>query len=86
MSTVILQTAGAFVGSLFGPIGSAIGSALGAMAGYTIDRSLIESTRRIEGPRLNTMRPFAAEEGVAIPRVYGTVRMGGNIIWATRFE
>lgn len=86
MSTVVLQTAGAFVGSLFGPVGSAIGSALGAMAGYAIDRSLIESTRRIEGPRLNTMRPFAAEEGVAIPRVYGTVRMSGNIIWATRFE
>ena len=86
MSTVILQSAGAFIGSIFGPVGSAIGSALGAMAGYAIDRSLIESTRRIEGPRLSTMRPFLAEEGAPIARVYGTARMSGNIIWATRFE
>lgn len=86
MSTVILQTAGAFIGSIFGPVGSAIGSALGAMAGYTIDRALLEGTRRVEGPRLTTMRPFMAEEGVPIARVYGTARVGGNIIWATRFE
>lgn len=86
MSTVILQSAGAFIGSLFGPVGSAIGSALGAMAGYAIDRSLLMSTQRIEGPRLATMRPFSAEEGTPLARVYGTVRIGGNIIWATRFQ
>ena len=86
MSTVILQSAGAFIGSIFGPVGSAIGSALGAMAGYTIDRALIEGTRRVEGPRMTTMRPFTAEEGAPIARVYGTARLGGNIIWATRFE
>src|SRR5690606_28876725 len=86
MSTVILQSAGAFIGSVFGPVGSAIGSAVGAMAGYAVDRSLIESTRRIEGPRLSTMRPFTAEESAPIARVYGTARVSGNIIWATRFE
>ena len=69
MSTVILQSAGAFIGSLFGPIGSAIGSALGAMAGYAIDRSLLMSTQRIEGPRLASMRPFSAEEGAPLARV-----------------
>ena len=86
MSTVVLQSAGAFIGSLFGPVGSAIGSALGAMAGYAIDRSLLMSTQRIEGPRLAGMRPFSAEEGAPLARVYGTVRVGGDIIWATRFE
>jgi hypothetical protein len=86
MATLVLQAAGSFLGGMLGPVGSAIGSAAGAMAGYMIDRSLIEGGRRIEGPRLSTMQPFMAEEGVPIARVYGTMRVGGNIIWATRFE
>ena len=86
MATLVLQAAGAFLGGVFGPVGSAVGSAIGAMAGYALDRSLIEGTRRIEAPRLGNARPFAAEEGAPIARVYGTVRVGGNLIWATRFE
>ena len=50
----------------------------GALAGYTIDQVLINGTRRIEGPRLTGARPFTAEEGVSIPRVYGTARVGGT--------
>lgn len=86
MATIVLQAAGAFLGGALGPIGAALGSAAGAMAGYAIDRGLIESTRRIEGPRLGSMRPFQAEEGLPLARVYGTARIGGNLIWATRFE
>ena len=86
MATILLQVAGAAIGSLLGPVGSALGAAAGALAGYTIDQALINGTRRIEGPRLTGARPFTAEEGVAIPRVYGTARVGGIMIWATRFE
>jgi len=86
MATIILQAAGAFLGGIFGPIGSAIGSAAGAMAGYAIDQTLLQGHRRIEGPRLGAPRPFLAEEGQPIPRVYGTMRVGGNLIWATRFQ
>lgn len=86
MATIVLQAAGAFVGSFFGPVGSAIGSAVGSMAGYMLDRSLINSTVHHKGPRLGAMRPFGAEEGAGIPRVYGAMRMGGTVIWATRFE
>ena len=86
MATIVLQAAGAALGGLLGPVGAAIGSAAGALAGYAIDRALIDGTRRIEGPRLTGARPFTAEEGAAIPRVYGTARLGGTLIWATRFE
>jgi hypothetical protein len=86
MATVLLQVAGAFVGGLLGPVGSAIGSAAGALAGYSIDKALIDGTRRIEGPRLTGARPFSAEDGAGLPRVYGTARLGGILIWATRFE
>ena len=86
MATILLQAAGAFFGGMLGPIGSAIGTAAGALAGYVVDRALIDGTRRIEGPRLAGARPFTAEEGAPLPRVYGVARLGGTLIWATRFK
>ncbi|MGE0501447.1 MAG: glycoside hydrolase/phage tail family protein [Rhizobiaceae bacterium] len=86
MATILLQTAGAFLGGFLGPVGSAVGTAVGALAGYALDRALINGSRRIEGPRLSGFRLFGAEEGASLPRVYGTVRTGGTLIWATRFE
>jgi hypothetical protein len=86
MATILLQAAGAFLGGVLGPAGTAIGSAAGALAGYAMDRALIDSTRHVEGPRLTGARPFTAEEGASIPRIYGAARLGGTLIWATRFE
>ncbi len=86
MATILLQAAGAYLGGFLGTVGGAIGSAIGAMAGYALDRALINGTQRIEGPRLAHARPFGAEEGAPIPRLYGTARLGGTLIWATRFE
>ena len=89
MATLLLQAAGsAFGGGLGGPFGAALGQAAGSMAGAMIDRALFgagpSSTR--EGPRLTTLAGLTSTEGAAIPRVYGRVRVGGQIIWATRFE
>ncbi len=86
MAVLLLQAAGAAIGGLFGPVGAAIGTAAGAIAGYAIDKALISGTQRIEGPRLSGAQPFVAEEGAPIPRLYGTARLGGIMIWATRFE
>ena len=86
MATLLLQTAGAAIGGLFGPFGAILGRAAGALAGYAIDTALISSSQRVEGPRLTSARPITAEEGVALPRLYGTARLGGILIWATRFE
>jgi GTA TIM-barrel-like domain/Putative phage tail protein len=38
------------------------------------------------GPRLKDLDGISATEGAAIPRLYGRARMGGQVIWATRFE
>lgn len=85
MATLLFQAAGAALGSVFGPVGAIIGRAAGALAGSVVDRALIGgSTER--GPRLSTARIPGADEGTAINRVYGTVRIGGTLIWATRFE
>lgn len=86
MATIVLQAAGAFLGGAFGAAGAAIGSAAGAIAGYLADRALIEGTSRREGPRLSGMQAFSAEEGAPLARVYGTARVSGVVIWATRFQ
>lgn len=86
MATIVLQAAGAFLGGMLGPVGAVVGRAAGALAGYAIDQAIVNGTRRLEGPRLNDPRPFSAEDGAALPRLYGTMRIGGTLIWATRFE
>ncbi|WP_312794047.1 baseplate multidomain protein megatron [Tianweitania sp.] len=86
MATIVLQAAGAFLGGMLGPVGAVVGRAAGALAGYAVDQAVINGTRRLEGPRLNDPRPFTAEDGAALPRVYGSVRVNGTLIWATLFE
>jgi hypothetical protein len=43
-------------------------------------------TQKIAGQRLDTLQITASTEGAVIPRVYGRMRTGGNIIWATDFR
>jgi hypothetical protein len=86
MATIVLQAAGAALGSVFGPVGAILGRAAGALAGSMIDRSLLSSTREVNGARLSSARLAGASEGTVIPRLYGTARLGGTLIWATRFE
>lgn len=86
MATLVLQAAGAAVGALFGPFGVIAGRAIGALAGYAIDQSLFGEKRTREGARLADLDVQASREGAAIPRIYGRVRLSGQVIWATRFE
>ena len=90
MATLVLSTAGSVVGSYFGgPVGGAIGRVVGTVAGSLIDNALLngsESPRFVEGPRLKDLDGVASTEGAPIPRVYGRARVGGQLIWATRFE
>ncbi len=86
MATLLFQAAGAALGGVFGPIGAIVGRAAGALAGSVVDRSLINGSRTISGARLGTARISGADEGSAVNRLYGTARIGGTLIWATRFE
>ena len=89
MATLVLQTVGSALGaSLAGPIGAVLGQTAGALAGAAVDRALFGAgpVSLREGPRLTALAGLASTEGAAIPRVYGRVRIGGQIIWATRFE
>lgn len=90
MATLLLSLAGSALGSSLGlgSLGSALGQAAGGIAGTMLDQSLLGSggNRLIEGPRLKEIDGLASTEGAPIPRVYGRTRLGGQLIWATRFE
>jgi hypothetical protein len=86
MATLVLQAAGAAIGGIFGPVGAIIGRALGGLAGYAVDQSLFGASRTVVGGRLADLDVQASREGTSIPRVYGRVRIAGQMIWATRFE
>ena len=91
MTTLILQSAGSALGGLAGgPIGAGTGRVLGGLAGAALDNALFggpgDAVRPVEGPRLKDIDGLTSTEGAPIPRVYGRARVGGQLIWATRFE
>ncbi|MEH6718935.1 MAG: glycoside hydrolase/phage tail family protein [Aurantimonas endophytica] len=87
MATILLQAAGSLVGGVLGgPFGAVLGRAAGALAGASADAWLFGGTTRSEGPRLAGNRIMQADEGTGIPRVYGSARVAGQVIWTTRFE
>ena len=86
MATLVLQAAGAYLGGLFGTFGATLGTAAGALGGYLIDRALLTGSQSRQGPKLSGMQPLTAEDGAPLARVYGSARVGGTLIWATRFQ
>ncbi len=89
MATLLLSSAGSALGGAAGGfLGSAMGRLGGAVAGSVIDRALLGTSngRSTTGPRLGNLQGLTCEPGAAVPRVYGRVRIGGQLIWATRFE
>jgi len=97
MASLVLGIAGEAVGSallgsgvsIFGATlsGAAIGGAIGAFVGSEIDAALSPGvhTKR-QGPRLSDINIQSSTEGAAIPRVFGRVRVAGQLIWATNFK
>ncbi len=91
MATLVLQAAGSMIGgAIGGPFGAMAGRALGGIAGALVDSSLLGGAkggvRQVEGPRIKEMGGLTSTEGDAIPRLFGRARLGGQLIWATRFE
>ncbi|GAB4227779.1 MAG: glycoside hydrolase/phage tail family protein [Methyloligellaceae bacterium] len=82
MAALVLGAAGQAVGGAFG---AAVGTIIGGVIDSFIIRSMTPE-QRIEGRRLEDIRVTTATEGAVIPRVYGRMRVGGNIIWATDFR
>lgn len=85
MASILLSTAGSAIGASTGtPFGASIGRILGRVAGGFIDNALISAGGKIKikGGRLNDLAVQSSAYGKMIPIIYGTVRLGGNIIWS----
>ena len=74
MATLVLSTVGTVLG---GPVGGAIG----ALIGQSIDQELLAPVSR--GPRLGDLSVQTSTYGTQIPRMYGSMRVAGSVIWAT---
>ncbi|WP_375390790.1 phage tail protein [uncultured Sphingomonas sp.] len=76
MATLVLTAVGTALG---GPIGGA----LGALAGNAIDHDVLFRPKGREGARLSDLRVQTSSYGSPIPRLFGTMRVAGTVIWAT---
>lgn len=75
MATVVLTAVGSV---LAGPVGAAIGAAIGQQ----VDQRLFRPRAR-QGPRLQELRVQTSSYGAAIPKLFGTMRVAGTVIWST---
>ncbi len=96
MATLVLSAAGAaigsgvstgaFLGGTLGLSGAVIGRAAGAVLGRAIDQRLLGlGSAPVPGGRIERLRLTGAGEGVALPRVWGRMRVPGHVIWASDF-
>jgi hypothetical protein len=91
MATILLSAAGAAIGSGFGGTvlglsGAVIGRAVGATVGQAIDQRVLGAgSDAVETGRIDRLRLMGSAEGAGIARLWGRVRVSGQVIWATRF-
>lgn len=76
MATLVLTALGTAIG---GPIGAAIGGLIGNM----FDQNVLFRPKGREGRRLVDLQLQTSTYGAQIPKLYGTMRVAGTVIWAT---
>ncbi len=92
MATLVLSAVGAAAGAQFGGAvlglsGAVVGRAIGATVGRVIDQRLMGlGSRAVDHGRIDRLRITAAGEGLALPRIWGRMRVAGHVIWASNFE
>ncbi|MEM9643104.1 MAG: glycoside hydrolase TIM-barrel-like domain-containing protein, partial [Pseudomonadota bacterium] len=91
MATIVLSAVGAAVGgSIGGTVAglstAVIGRAVGATIGRVIDQKLLgQGSDVVETGKVDRFRISSVGEGEALAQVYGRMRLGGQVIWASDF-
>ncbi len=79
---ILLAVGGAALGSAIG-IGASAGWIIGTLVGTLLFPPAGITT---EGPRLGDLSVTSSAYGAFIQKSFGTIRMGGNVIWSTGIE
>lgn len=91
MATLVLSAAGSTLGgavggSLAGIGAGALGRAAGSVVGGLIDQQVFgRGSATVETGRVENFRVQSAVEGASVPKVYGRMRVGGQMIWSSDF-
>ena len=91
MATILLSAAGAALGgtiggSVAGLSSAVIGRAVGATFGRMIDERLLGSgADPVETGKVDRFRLTQASDGAPLAQLYGRMRLGGQVIWASQF-
>ncbi|WP_027259093.1 baseplate multidomain protein megatron [Leisingera aquimarina] len=91
MATILISAAGAAIGGTIGGTvaglsSAVIGRAVGATLGRMIDERLLGSgADPVETGKVDRFRLTQASEGAPMTQVYGRMRLGGQVIWTSRF-
>jgi len=85
VGTVAGAAGGFFLG---GPAGALQGAAIGYQLGSAVDQSNAPDSYLpdVIGPRLSDLEVQKSAYGDIMPIIYGSVRLGGNIIWAQNIK
>jgi hypothetical protein len=85
MAGPALAIGGGIIGNMILPgIGGIIGAGLGGAIGGMVDQSIFGAT---PGRGAQTdISGVTSAEGSALPQVFGKVRVGGLLVWSTRFN
>ena len=76
MATMVLTAVGTALG---GPIGGAIGG----LIGNAFDHAVLFRPKGRQGPRMADLQVQTSSYGTQVPRLFGTLRVAGTVIWAT---
>ena len=91
MATLVLAAAGsAFGGAMGGSVAGltslALGKAIGATLGSVVDQRLLGlGAEVVEAGKVERFRVMGSSEGAVLPRVFGRMRIAGQIVWSSRF-
>ncbi|MEI4469841.1 baseplate multidomain protein megatron [Frigidibacter sp. MR17.24] len=92
MATILFAAAGTsvgagFGGSVLGLSGAVIGRAVGATLGRIVDQRIMGGgSRSVQTGRIDRFRLTGASEGAPMAMVWGRMRVGGQVIWASPFR
>ncbi|MAI90414.1 glycoside hydrolase/phage tail family protein [Ponticaulis sp.] len=94
MAQLVFAEAGARLGAAFLPngfdflglslSGAQLGAALGGVAGRALDGALAGSVGEVG--QISGLTIMESREGTPIPKVFGRMRVGGQVIWATHLK